>query len=114
MSLLWLKHVPWSTVLANAPGLLEGAKKLAGAMRNQPAASDAANGPDQAADATARLSALERQQAATAELLRSLADQNAQMAEALTVLRQRASLHLRITVVALVAALAALAWNFMR
>ena len=114
MSLLWLKHVPWSTVLANAPGLVEGAKKLASAMRNKPAGSYAPVDSAQMEDPTTRLAALEEQQRAAAELLRSLADQNAQMAEALAALRQRATVQLRITVVALIAALAALAWSFLR
>ena len=114
MSLLWLKHVPWSTVLANAPGLVEGAKKLAAAMRNKPDATDAAVDSELREDPGARLAALEQQQHASAELLRSLVDQNAQMAEALAALRQRASVHLRIGLIALVAALAALVWNFLR
>jgi len=36
------------------------------------------------------------------------------MAEALAALRQRATVQLRITVVALIAALAALVWSFLR
>jgi hypothetical protein len=43
-----------------------------------------------------------------------MADQNAQMAEAVAALQQRARIHLRIAVVALIAALAALIWNFLR
>jgi len=31
MSLFWLKNVPWATILANAPGIVDGAKKLAAA-----------------------------------------------------------------------------------
>ena len=114
MSLLWLKHVPWSTVLANAPGLVEGAKKLAAAMRNKPAASEAAVDSRQTEDPEVRLAALEEQQRAAAELIRSLADQNAEMAQPLAALRQRASVNLRIAIVAVVAALAALVWHFLR
>jgi hypothetical protein len=114
MSLLWLKHVPWSTVLANAPGLVEGAKKLASAMRNKPATSEAGVDSRQTEAPEARLAALEEQQRAAAELIRSLADQNAEMAQALAALRQRASVNLRIAMVAFVAALAALVWHFLR
>jgi hypothetical protein len=101
-------------VLANAPGLVEGAKKLAAAMRNGPAVSDAVVDSGRTEDSTARLAALEEQQRAAAELLRSLADQNAEMAEALALLRQRATVQMCIAVIALVAALAALLWNFLR
>jgi hypothetical protein len=111
MSLLWLKNVPWATILANAPGIVDGAKRLASAMRNKPAASDEVSGPLPADDPAARLHKVEQQQRAAADLLRSLADQNAQMAEALVVLRQRAKLHLRIAVVALLVALGTLLWN---
>jgi hypothetical protein len=114
MSLLWLKHVPWSTVLANAPGLVEGAKKLAAAMRNKPATSDPVVDSGETEGAGARLAALEEQQRAAAELIGSLAEQNAQMAQALAALRQRATVHLRITIIALVAALGALVWTFLR
>jgi hypothetical protein len=114
MSLLWLKHVPWSTVLANAPGLVEGAKKLAAAMRNKPEAADPAASSELAADPGARLAALEQQQHASAELLRSLVDQNAQMAQTLAALRQRTTMHLCIAVIGLVAGLVALSWNFLR
>jgi hypothetical protein len=114
MALLWLKAVPWATILANAPGIVDGAKRLAAAMRNKPAASGDAPDPAQADEPDARLLAVEQQQRETAELLRAVAEQNAQMAQALAALRQRASVHLRIALVALILALAALLWNFLR
>src|SRR5215216_6339794 len=110
MSLLWLKNVPWATILANAPGLVDGAKKLAVAMRNKPDTADIA-APEQTGDAPARLLAVEEQQRATAELLRSLAEQNAQTVEALAALRQRTKLQFRITLIALIAACTALLWS---
>ena len=114
MSLFWLKNVPWATILANAPGIVDGAKKLAAAMRTKPAAADAAAPGVEPDDAEARLLSIEQQQRTAAELLRAMADQNAQMAEAVAALQQRARIHLRIAVVALIAALAALLWNFLR
>jgi hypothetical protein len=113
MSLLWLKNVPWATILANAPGLVDGAKKLAAAMRNKPAVADLAEAPP-SNDPAARLLAIEEQQRATAQLMRSLAEQNAQMANALEALRQRARLHLRIALFALIAACGALLWQLLR
>jgi len=111
MSLLWLKNVPWATILANAPGIVDGAKRLAAAMRNKPAGSDEVTGPAPTDDPSARLLRVEQQQRAAADLLRSLADQNTQMTEALVALRQRAKLHLRIAVVALLVAVGTLLWN---
>jgi hypothetical protein len=113
MSLFWLKNVPWATILANAPGLVDSAKKLAAAIRTKPASETAASDvePD---DAQARLLSIEQQQRTAAELLRAIADQNAQMAEAVAALQQRARIHLRVAVVALIGALAALIWNFLR
>ena len=113
MSLLWLKNVPWATILANAPGVVDGAKKLAAAMRNKPAVADLPEAPP-SSDPGARLLAIEEQQRATAQLLRSLAEQNAQMANALEALRQRARLHLRVALFALIAACAALLWQLLR
>jgi hypothetical protein len=114
MSLFWLKNVPWATILANAPGVVDGAKKLAAAMRTKPAASDACTADVEPDDAQARLLSIEQQQRTAAELLRAMADQNAQVAQAVAALQQRARINLRIAVVALIAAVAALIWNFLR
>jgi hypothetical protein len=108
MSLLWLKNVPWGTILANAPGLVDGAKRLAAAIR-KPAGSEGVAGADD--EQSSRLLRIEEQQQAAADLLRSLADQNAQMAQALVALRQRAKIHLRIAIIALVLAAGALVWT---
>jgi hypothetical protein len=113
MALFWLKNVPWATILANAPGIVDGAKKLAAAMRNKPDTAGAGVDGAASGDPDARLLAIEQQQRAAAELLRSLADQNAQMAQALTVLQQRARVHLRIAIIALIAAGGALLWSLL-
>jgi len=114
MSLFWLKNVPWATILANAPGLVDGAKKLAAAVRKKPASPEAVADAASTDVPAARLLAVEDQQRAAAELLRSLADQNAQMVQALGALRQRAKIHLRIAIIALIAALVALLWHVVR
>jgi hypothetical protein len=112
MSLLWLKNVPWATILANAPGLVDGAKKLAAAMRNT-AGSTVAE-PVREGDLNQRLLALESQQQAAADLLRKLAEQNEEMVAALAALRARAKLHFRIALAALFAAGAVLVWSIFR
>ena len=112
MSLLWLKNVPWGTILANAPGLVDGAKRLAAAIRKPPGSEGGADASDD--EPAARLLRIEAQQEAAADLLRSLADQNAQMAQALAALRQRARIHLRIAIIALILAAGALVWTIVR
>jgi hypothetical protein len=116
---LWLKAVPWSAIIANAPLIVDGAKKLASLVRTSPSApADVASPqfgtkPHVAPDVGAldvRLHALEVQQAETAELLRALADNNAEMARALDALRQRSKLTLRIAVAAAIVVVVVVAW----
>lgn len=78
-----LKLIPWDDVVANAPAVLRGAKKLFGKT-------------GQAAQAPDRLGALEqevaqlREQADTAAgVISSLAEQNARLVEAVDLLRVR-------------------------
>ena len=121
MSLIWLKAVPWSTLLANAPVIVDGAKKLASLVRNQPAVASrpapgtfAAGAPSDLAALQARIEQLEEEQRQAAELLRSMAESHAQMAQALIVLRARAKLNLRLAMVALLGLLALLVWLALR
>ena len=104
MSLIWLKAVPWSTLLANAPVIVDGAKKLASLVRNQPAVASrpapgtfAAGAPSDLAALQARIEQLEEEQRKAAELLRSLA-----------------KLNLRLAMVTLLGLLALLVWLALR
>jgi hypothetical protein len=82
-----LKIVPWSDVIANAPVVVDGAKKLWGTVSRQPTrpAPDAA--PANASHPLdSRIGALEAtlaeqhgQLIASSELIKSLANQNAQL-----------------------------------
>ena len=91
-----LKIVPWTEVITNAPKVVDGAKKLWNSVSDKPAvqappagSSDlAAAGSESAASARlqARIAALEAtgadlhsQMLASTELIRSLAEQNAQL-----------------------------------
>lgn len=93
-----LKHVPWAGVIANAPAVAEGAKKLwsaAAAKRARGAPAPSAEAPASPAlegDALAQLQAqVAALQAASAEmqnqmlessaLIKSLAEQNAELIE---------------------------------
>ena len=121
MSLFWLKAVPWSTLLANAPLIVDGAKKLASLVRtNPPAAAQSsalgtnAGAPADLAALNTRLQALERQQADTAELLRALADNNAEMARALEAVGQRSKLTLRVAAAAAIGVVVLIVWMLAR
>ncbi len=125
MSPLWLKSLPWSTILSNAPLIVESAKKLATLVKSKPAdkvhpqASDTfAGDPSSELGALhARILQLEAEQRQTAELVGAMAQSQAQMAQMLEALRSRARLNLRIAVASFVgvAALAALLlWSLTR
>jgi hypothetical protein len=108
MSWLWLKAVPWGTVLATAPALVDSARKLLErrAQAAQPATTDpAASDP---AALLRRIQLLEGRQQQIAELLESLATSNEQLSAAVQYLRARSVWNFRIAV-ALALALAVLA-----
>ena len=85
---LWLKAVPWSTLLANAPALVDSARKLI-ERRNTQASAGALDTSDPSAVA-GRIQALERRQQQLAELLESLAESNEKLVAAVAALRARA------------------------
>ncbi len=110
MSLVWLKAVPWSTIIANAPLVVDSAKKLVALVRSKPPVTAAGPSPaDTLADGPhadvaalqARIRQLEEEQRQASELLRSMAENNAQMVQALDYLRARVRTNGRIAVLAL-------------
>lgn len=95
-----LKSVPWNDVVSNAPKIAEGAKSLWGAVSKRIRAGDdeAAPEPDSVPENSlaARIATLEASQrelhaqlATSSELIRSLAEQNAQLVARLDALRLR-------------------------
>lgn len=118
MPVPWLalvKAVPWGDVVANAPKALDQAKKLVATMRKADRTSSATAETSAAAqthidplpEIEARLSSLEgtlddmrREALASAELVRSLAEQNAQLVQAVEILGGRVR-RLQLIVVAL-------------
>ena len=98
MSIPWLaalKVVPWSDVISNAPKVAEGAKKLWGAVSRKTPPADSTEVPDSAtalteSEAIAQLdrrvqalgtsvAELQSQMVTSSELIKTLADQNAQL-----------------------------------
>lgn len=88
-----LKMIPWDVVVNNAPAVVDGAKKLWSAVGKDRQAQE---GAPAGMTAEARLEALEaevttlqREMASSAELIKALADQNAQLIQAVALLRRR-------------------------
>jgi hypothetical protein len=101
MAIGWLgllKAVPWSDVVSNAPKIAEGAKSLWGAVSKRVRPGDETGGPQTRPEAemplATRVTTLEENQrelraqlATSSELIRSLADQDAQLIARLDTLR---------------------------
>ena len=108
MAIGWLtilKSVPWTEVIKNAPKVAEGAKKLWNAVGKQRAADEAADVGAQpaashephtlealearAAALEAAVSDLNQQMLASSELIKELAEQNAQLVKRIEANRKR-------------------------
>lgn len=97
MSWLWLKVVPWSTIISNAPAIVEGARQLLDRRGTGTEAVDMdASDPGTLAH---RLRIVELRQQEMLDVIDSLAKSNEQQAEALTYLRSRAAFNFRIAIV---------------
>lgn len=122
MAIPWLtvlSSVPWTEVIKNAPKVADGAKRLWQTIgRKEPATGTVPiperAGPAEAlhgriADLEARVSELHAQMLASSELIKQLADQNAQLIERIELNRVR-TVRLAVAVAAaLLLAVAALA-----
>ena len=84
----WLKAVPWSVILANAPALLDGARKL---LEKRKSPGEPFDPGDEVGMAT-RIAALENRERRMLELIESLASNNQQLIETVDWLRRRARL----------------------
>jgi hypothetical protein len=117
MAINWItafKVIPWRDVIAAAPAVADGAKKLWTAARKKgpaPAADTATLAPaDRMQALEAQVAELKEEQTATADLLRSLADQNVRLVKAVDVLRFRTWI-LLVFCVLLAAAVTMLLWR---
>ena len=122
-----LKAVPWTEVITNAPKVAEGAKKLwssVGKKVPQPAAGAAPSATpdaDTLTDVQTRLVAVEAaardlhdQMLASSEVIKALAEQNAQLIRGVEAIRIRARWLIGAVLASLAAALATLAWSLSR
>lgn len=96
MGMGWItafKAIPWGDVIAAAPTVAQGAKRLWNTVKSrseEEAASAGSAGVDNRLHKLEeRVSELERESAASSELIRSLAEQNARLVQAVEILRVR-------------------------
>ena len=127
MAINWLfalKAVPWADLVQAAPHIVKGARRLFNTARDSepPPAGDTDErfGREGASVQTrlhrieSALQALDSEQDSSAELIRSLAEQNARVVEAIEVLRARMRLLLGVTTVLVIAFAAAAIWMLAR
>ncbi|MDE2600095.1 MAG: hypothetical protein KGL40_10790 [Rhodocyclaceae bacterium] len=112
MAISWvtvLSAVPWNEVIRNAPRVAEGAKKLWGSTgRKRASAGKIVSDPAVRIEALeASVEELSRQMQASAELIKALAEQNAQLIQRIESNRRR-TLGLAALVLLLLAGLIAL------
>jgi len=122
MAISWLtvlKSVPWTEVISNAPKVAEGAKKLWNTVGRKRAAREARAQEAQAdlspearmLAAEATIAELQAQMLASSELINTLAEQNALLVARVEANRRRVAWLGLATGVALVIAVAAMAWR---
>ena len=102
MAWMWLKAVPWSTIISNAPAVVDRARKILDRASSQDA--PAGNAGDSSPDALQRrVAALEERQRKMAELIETLASSNEEMTKALSYLRLRAAFNFKLNIALVVA-----------
>lgn len=97
MSWLWLKVVPWGTIISNAPTIVESARKL---LDRRGAAGEIVD--ESASDPASfaqRLRIVELRQQEMLDVIDKLANSNEQLTEAVTYLRARAAFNFRLSLV---------------
>ncbi|GAB4554706.1 MAG: hypothetical protein IV105_12075 [Rhizobacter sp.] len=117
MAIGWLtalKVIPWSDVIEATPGIVKGARKIfnRGQQADVPApAAPGAPAPDRVALLETALAQLHEQQQASAQLIETLAEQNARIVEAVQILRVRTRLLMVVSGVLALLLAAAVLWG---
>ncbi len=116
----WLaafKVIPWADVLAAAPAVAQGARKLWSSVK----AGSAAVETQETEPLETRVHAVEaciaelkQENAASSELVKSLAEQNARLVEIVGMLKTRTQVLLIVSIVTSVAALILALWSVFR
>lgn len=110
-----LKVIPWGDVIEATPGIVKSARKI---FTRSQQAEEAATAPTTAADPLAHLAQLEaavaqlaEQQKASAELIETLAEQNARIVEAVDALRMRTRILIVVSSLLSIACVGLVAWR---
>lgn len=117
MAIGWLtalKVIPWSDVIEATPGIVKGARKIftRGQQADVPVAgAPGAAAPDRVTQLEAALAQLREQQQASAQLIETLAEQNARIVEAVQILRVRTRLLMVVSAVLALGLTAAVLWG---
>lgn len=88
----WLtafKVIPWGELIAAAPAIAKGARKLWSTVRSEEALPGGEATGDRMQALEVRVDMLRRELAASAELVTTLAEQNTRLIEAVAILRVR-------------------------
>jgi len=97
MSWIWLKAVPWGTIISNAPTIVDSARKL---LDRRSAAGELADtSASDPASLAQRLRVVELRQQEMLDVIDKLANSNEQLTEAVTYLRARAAFNFRVSMV---------------
>jgi hypothetical protein len=121
--LIALKAIPWSELAQAAPHIVKGARTLFTTARGRAGAGSGAGNATNADLGAASLGieerlrqvetaaqALQAEQRATADVLRSLAEQNARVVEAIAVLQARLRILLGLSILLILALVVLAAW----
>jgi len=115
-----LKVIPWGDVIEAAPQIVKGAKRLFETTRGpkkagaSPSGAGSGSASDRIHALETGLEALRAEQAASAELIRSLAEQNARLVAAMELLRVRARVLMSSGALVAVAVAGLLVWALTR
>lgn len=115
-----LKVIPWGDVIEATPGIVKGARKIFARAQQaedpvaHPASAGAGDLPARVAQLEASLTQMAEQQKASAQLIETLAEQNARIIDAVEILRMRTRLLGGACGVLLALLIAVAAWGALR
>lgn len=108
-----LKVIPWGDVIEAAPNIVKGARKIFTRTEQAEVSppSTASGSPERVLQLEARVTELAEQQAASAKLIQTLAEQNARIVQAIDILRVRTRLLMGVSGVLAVLLGVAVVWG---
>ena len=83
------RGVPWMELIVAAPAIARGARKLWSGIRNQPEPEAAEGGAARLTQLESQVGELKKELAASADVIKAMAEQNERLLEAVGILRLR-------------------------